>query len=231
MQTIKSVSESQKIHNKRMEDAKNDDAGAMDNMSFHDRIAADFKKNPEPFSRYGKAIQQGAERARKTQAAYRDHNHPEHEQAKAEYAKHDRNFDLMQDAMVEDAIKATGAKKLESRNMAYEEKIYDAIRGKAGDLDDAGIAAKARASMKKKHFDKGYDNPDDATHMEQFLAGDYLSTGQACVDRIRKIQDTHFGDAKRRLVQSALGGNPVSDKMKALREKEAKKNETPQQEG
>jgi len=231
MQPIKSIADLNKIYNKRQEDAKNDEDASMDKLSFHDRLAAEFKKDPQPFQRYGKAIQDGAERARKTQQAYRDHNHPDHEQAKEEYAKHGRNFDLMQDQMVLDAVKSAGAKKLESRNVAYEEKIMNAIHGKPGDLDDTGMAAKARASMKKKHFDRGYESPDDATHMEQFLKGDHLSTGQACVDRIKKVQDAYFGDDKRRSMQTALGGNSASDKMKALREKEVKKNTAPRQEG
>ncbi len=188
-----------------------------DKISFHDRVSNDFKKDPEPYQNYTKTVKAGLERARDIQNAYRNHNHKEHSFAQQVYNEHGHDFELIQNTYVNKLVNLAGAKKLESKNTAYESKVLDCIKGAPSNADDAGMAAKARATIKQKWFDRGYEIPEDSSVMQNFLNDNHLSTGADCVNRIKQVTDAYFGQARQKTMNDVLTGNSVSDRMKKLR--------------
>ena len=124
---------------------------------FYDRIIRERQKDPTAFDkRYDDAVATGKQNAADFLRSVRDFHQPQHAAAIKKYQDaYEANPVKVDDDMVKAAIKTSGAKAYEFRNLGYEQGLFKNMAVETP--DELATLNSLRDLFQKKHCAVGYD--------------------------------------------------------------------------
>jgi hypothetical protein len=145
-------------------------------VHYYDRILREYQQNPAAFDiRLDNAIASGKSKASEFMSKVRDYNNPSHATAVKVYQdKYNADSTKVHDDLVEDSIKASGAKRLEFRNHGYEQSLCNGLV--IATPDEQAAVNSLKDLFQKKHAAVGYDG--DKKIYDQFVTENLPMRGQ-----------------------------------------------------